>query len=233
MLEDFSGNKLAEIIESNPAAVVLELEKSLPNFVGYKKLSVRGKSGDKNTPWSKGYKWQLEFPADGAAATPTTPAHTQTGIGAVDYVNMMEKMFTKQLEGQKELLTLQKDLFQKEQQIKQQDPDKWVNAFIAAAPYLGFTPPQGIAGPPKGPEAPKDLYFQDVDTANMTSDEIGKLIGERLESIAKKINGSQMLQVVTQLDNNPNLQTQTGKISALLKAIISKPELLEMAMKFI
>jgi len=233
LLKDYSGNKLHEIEEQTPQAANITLEEAIPNFVGYRKLQVLGKKGGSTTPWTKGYIWQMEFPATPEGNKNTSvAASAHNTIGAMDYVNMMERMFSKQMEGQKELLGLQKDLFEQKIKMDTQDPMKWMPMVQALGPALGLKI-GGIQGPPAqaGTEQKKELHFQDVSTMN--EQQIGEEIGKVSGNLSAKIKGSQMLKVLVAMDSNPNITSSCDKIIALLEALNKKPELLDMAMKFI
>jgi len=220
---DYGGNKLMDIIEKSPSAAAKELEEILPDFSEYRKLEIKGRANN-STPWTKSFCWQLEFDKKDKTIA-GLPAHNQT-IGAMEYVSMMKEMMT-------ENLKLQSQLLEKTIQANNNDPEKWIPLIQTAAPMLGLHP-GGIQGPPtNATEVKKSLHFGDVDTSKMNSEQISEEIGKKLNSISKKISGPQMYNLVTALDNNPMLSMQIDNISILLNAIISKPHLLEGAMKFV
>lgn len=217
---DYGGNKLMDVQEKTPQAAVKELEELLPNFVEYRKLEIKGRENI-STPWTKAFCWQLDFGKGEAKSIGHMPANNGS-ISALDYVGMMKDMMN-------ENFKLQKDLLEKTVQFNNQDPSKWLPIINSVAPMLGLNA-GGIQGPP---EQKKALEFGDVDTSKMSGEEISGLIGEKLQSVSKKISGPQMLKIISALDNNTLLASQAENISVLLNAIISKPELLSMAMKFV
>jgi len=223
-LQDYSSNRLHELNELTAQAAAVQLEKALPNFVGYGKIRVIGKKGGTSTPWTKGYTWHLEFPAQTEQVSKTVAAPVQNGISAEMYVGMMKDMFQQQLD-------LQTKLLDAKLAMQVNDPSKWIPVMSMAGQMLGLGPAQ-IQGP-QTHESKTELHFQDIDVNKLSADEIGKMLNDKLNSMAGKISGSQLLKIIIPLEANPNLPAQADKIGLLLNAIIKNPALLETAMQFI
>jgi hypothetical protein len=228
-LKDFQGNRLLEIHCTSPAAAVADLEEALQNFRDYKKVEVLGKTGTKDTPWTKGFAWQLEVPGSGAAAAigalPAAPAAAGS-IGAMDYVNMFVTMAEKQN-------ALTEKLLQKTYEAQKDDPAKWMPIIQMIGGAVGLNMSGGIQGPPGAQEAKRELHLLDVEIKGKTDQEISALIAAELQQLAAKIKGSDMLRILSQLNKIPELQGKAENISLLLQAVSKSPELLDKAMLFI
>lgn len=225
MLMDYSNNKLCDHKSQECMAAVTALEDTLPAFAGYKRIQVLAKE-DKDTTWAKAYKWQLEFaPSQPLEKAVAASSHSDTTIGAVQYVNMMKDMMS-------ENFKLQTQLMEKTLAMNNNDPMKWVQAWQVVGPSLGFQT-GGIAGSPKSVEQKKDLYFSDVELDKLTQEEIVEKIGVTCGQLAARVKGTQVLKVLILLNSNPDITSNVEKITKLLDAINNKPELLDTAMKFI
>ncbi len=219
-IDDFAGNKLAEVETTSPTTTINELEQLLPNFASYKKLVIRGKKGTHDTPWTNGVKWQFEFDGVQSDSSKIAGLPLSTGIGAQEHIQMVIGMM-------KENNELTKQLLETKIKAENQDPAKWIPLIEIAAKMFGGQELRAasIAG------TENNLQFGDVE--KMSNDQISEQIQERLISLSKKINGSDMLKIVISLDDNPNIATQSKDIAIILKALIAKPYLLETALKFI
>jgi len=217
-IEDFAGNTLTDLECNDTNHLIDEFESILGNFAGYKKLVIRGKDGKNGTTWKSGCKWQYEFPGtEPDSRVAGIPVNTG-GIGAQEYIGMYTSMMEKNNQTHRELL---------EERIKNNnsDPTKWMPLLEIILPAMGLAEKRGIAG------TEKTLEFGDVE--KMTPEEIEQNIGDRLVSLSKKIKGSDMLRIIVALDENPQITKQSKDIAIILKALINKPHLLEMALKFI
>lgn len=226
MLCDYGGNKLHEITAASWGAAVKELEEVVPTFSEHKKIEVKGKKGSADTPWSKGYSWQLVY-AGTAIAGPASMIPASGQIGAMDVVNMYKGMMDQQL-------ALQEKLLEKTLALNNNDPMKWFPLVQYIGNNLGFQ--GGIQGPPgaaPAAEAGKTLHAQDVDYSKMTGQQMGEKINELLMKLNKKISGPTMIALLVELDNNPDLPTNAAKITTLLKALNNKPGLIDTALQFI
>lgn len=222
-LEDYAGNRLQECGPcATPQALVKELEEIIENFKGYKKLKIFAKKGTAETPWSKGFIWAFEFDGETPTGTGFPAATPVNGVDVVTYIGTV----TRHLE---EMAKVQKELFELKMEKDKNDPTKWIPIIEMFGPSLGLktNPARAIAGPPK-----QELHFEDIKT-DLNEEQITDEIGKQLQDIGKKVKGSQMLVLLTMLNRNPDLKLNMDKINALLQAINKKPELLEMAMKFI
>lgn len=223
-LRDYSNNKLHEVTEQTPQAATVQLERDLPKFAGYRKIQVLGKKGDINTPWTKAYTWQLEFPAEETSKSIAAPSQ-QAGIGVMDYVNLFKDMSEKNY-------ALQKELMEKTLAMKNDDPSKWIPFAQVLGPALGLNV-GSIQGPPPN-TGTKELHFvADIDYSKMSAQEIGEAIAKVSGSLSTKIRGSEMLKFLVALDQNPNVAVHIEKISHLLQVINKNPGFLDLALNFV
>lgn len=218
-LKDMSDNTLLLINEKVFTDAVSQFEEHFPMFKNYRRIKVIAKTEEK-TNWAKGFVWQMEFPTD--AVTIANPVPSNDSIGVKEYIGMFKEMMT-------ENNKITKELMEKSLQLNNNDPSKWIPLIQTAAPYLGLAP-AAIAGPPPpgaaGATSEKaELHFGD--TSKMTDEQISEKVGNILVSLSKKIKGGQMLNVVTALDSNPNIQSQVDKIAILMNVISKNPALLD------
>jgi len=234
-LHDYGNNKLHEIVETNSQSCNVALERDLPKFSGYRKIKVLAKKGDTNTPWTKAFAWQLEFPADEIKNTSVAaPAVAPGTIGAIEYISMNNTMWEKVFAMQDKNLDIHKQLLEANLKLANQDPSKWLPIITTVAPILGFNSPAAIAGPPQTAGAKTtELHFQDVDPGKLNQQQIGEEIGKVSDALTKKINGSQMLKILIALRDTPDLMNHADKIGVLMNAVSKNPALLDTALKFI
>lgn len=223
-VRDYQDNKLLTIEDTQSAKqAVEELKDALPNFKDYRKLEIRGKR--KNDPnWNSGFVWYLEFDKGEAANKGIAGPAGNQSIGAMDFVNAMIGM-------QEKNFALQLEKYKAENEKKENDPTKWIPVFQAIAPALGF-PVNPLNNGIRGPQT-SELIYGDIDTKKMSEDQKNQLITETLLTINKKIGPVNMLTLVTVINQNPDLKNNISKILQLFQAINQRPELLDMAMKFI
>lgn len=147
--------------------------------------------------------------------------NTDSRIGAMEYITMFT---TKEAE----LSKLRYELLEKDLQLKNNDPNRYLPIMYAAASAFGIEVkmPQ-MAGVTK--KKGDKLISGDV----LTKEEIIAKVDAEILQIAKKIKGEEFIETLEALNSIPDIKTNIEKVNKLLAGVALKPELLDMAMKFI
>jgi len=228
-LQDFNGHMLHEVDGTNGQACAAALEQDLMAFSGYKKIRVLAKD-NLNTPWTKSFCWQMEYPDNVIAAPGASPSvGAPGGIGWRDFMDMQDRHMSRVIELQDKINTAQREAFEAKLSANNQDPKQWIPLIQTVGPMLGMRP--GISGP-LNVETKSEL-IQGKALDEMSGEELGAAVNERLASLNKKVSGKQMVNILAQIDSVPDAKVNADKITTLLKAIAKNPALLDQALNFI
>jgi hypothetical protein len=217
-IEDYGSNKLHNIVCKNATQCAQEFEDSVEDFRDYGKLEISARPND-STTWGNAFCWQLNFKESGKKDGKEIAGPGTNGtIGAMDYI----RSWTEQ---ESRISNLHRENLELKMQLQNNDPSKWLPIMYAAGSAFGMDIKMPMQGPPAGKTK--------LVSGKMNLEDIQEGINKEIDSLGPKMQAAQFLELLQGLNNVPNLKTNIEKVNKLIEAIGTKPELLDMAMKFV